>query len=163
MAFDMGQRLMQKARGVWDLNYFLCGRKIHEKPIGGLQVQYSYRTGFFGGRMDLGEVPVTQIKRVNTLRNPEGLDIIMPFKKDSPGYHEFITMPLFKMQLLETRLAELELDIQSRIESAAEMKSFAQLQETVFSIVDMIKEVRKQTEMIQGTPQLAALPETGGE
>lgn len=155
-------RFLQKPKGIVDMNYLMAGRKRYEHSIGGLKCQYGYRTGFFRGNVDLGEVPITEIKRVTSAHNPEGIDWIMPFKPGTPGYHLFHSLPLARLAQMETRLAEMELEIQAKVESAMEIKSFAQLQETVFNIVGMLQNIRREVETIRQEPTLAVTPTQAG-
>lgn len=156
------QKFMQKCKGVIDLDNIMVGRKVDEKPLGGLKCIYKYRTGFFGGEIIKGEVPVTKIRRLSSPHNPEGIEVILPFTKGSLGYHEFHSLPLVKLAIIETRLAELQLELEEKIEGAAEIKSFSELQQLIFSVVDMIQNVRKGIEAPEISPTLMAPPEQMG-
>lgn len=149
---DVRNRFLQKPKAVFDMNWLLAGRKISEKDLTPLRVTYEYRTGFFGGKVNYNEgstIPKESIIRTTTTYNPEGLEIIPPIIRGTPGWVLFSEKPFAQLALLRQEITELQMKLAVKATTLTEVKDFTQLKNIVNEVVDMFGTVRRKIETIQ--------------
>lgn len=132
-------RFMQKPEGVFYLDMLCAGRKTIERPVGPLFHQLGMRTGFFSGHINIGEVPNAKIKKFSSIHNPEGITVILPFRKGSPGWKIFHDLPLAQLSEMQSRLEEVTIQLANAVEAAQDIRSTEQLKQLLFNVYDMFK------------------------
>ncbi len=147
---------MQKPPGVIDMDYFIVGRATYDQPAGALKHNVSLRTGFFGGHVQIGDIPNSKRVPVKSIYSPEGILLILPFRKGSPGYQIFEEMPLFKLKNLQEKFDNLQIKVSQLMEEAEASRSPEQLKEMIYNIGDMMSTFKN--DMGQENTGMVALP-----
>lgn len=151
------ERFFRKSKAVFYCDELIGGRKTFESKPSGLFKNYGVRTGFFGGKMTLSGVPKVNIHRAHTSQNPEGIDIILPYKPGSIGWDIFINTPLAKLKILEHRIGILEMEITSKIERRKEL-SPTEFKEVLHEVFDMVEKIKTETANVSAGMPMAAIP-----
>lgn len=141
-------RFFQKLRVVDNLNDLCIGRKEDETP-GVLRSAITMRTGFWGGRIHINSIPkeaIITIPAGYSPQFPEGIDYILPFQKDSPGWHFFHQLPLFKLSQVERALKEKERELAAIIETG-QVKTPEELMQWASEMMDLLSDMRKKGEI----------------
>lgn len=144
-----GGRLMAKVSGVIDLNYICVGRKRYDNHIGFTRRQYGYRTGFFGGNVDYGDIPNSMVKTFASPMYAEKIDVIMPDIPGSPGWIAFRELPLVKLSIIEKKLEELEMRFAAKMEALTAATSLDQIKNIWHDSLEMIQQLRRNVEVVQ--------------
>lgn len=136
-----------KAPVVMDLNFFHVGRKQGSSSVGLLHESRVIRTRLRGGNVVISEIPHNHIINADSPQFPEGLEIILPYRKDSPGYHKLYRLPALHMAELERELEETRLKMAGMIE-ANSLQSPEQLMELVKDLLDITQKFHEKTTLV---------------
>lgn len=139
IANGMQNRFFQKSAAVLAMDFFYIGRVTESNPAGPLHEHVKIRTGFFGGHVDLGSVPLSKSHTIHVDGFPEGIMIIEPYIDGSPGWRFFHDKPLMKLGDLRHRLERMEIKLADMVEESETIRSPEQLKELINEAHDMIQ------------------------
>ena len=126
-----------------DLNFLVIGRYAGGQS-GLLHTVRRIRTGFFKGHFTTGNVP-NEFFRAGMPSEfpqfPEGVDIVFPYIKESPGYRLFVSLPATKLKIMENQLQEMKIYLANIIQSAT-MYTPEQLKEELMGVVDILDKMQ---------------------
>jgi hypothetical protein len=139
---DIRERF-QSNRNMFDLNYFYGGKRDRGSvvPEDDYHSTVHIRTRMRGGIKSLSQVPNNFIVPVEALQFPEGLDVILPYIRTSPGYRLFETSPLIRMKDLQHQVFVLHVSLKNLASEMNQITNINALQERILALLDVVKSV----------------------
>lgn len=112
----------------------------------------------------MGSIPSTFIESVPAgifPQHPDGIDIIYPYDKTSPGYRYFISLPKVKLKIQEQQMEVMKIRLTDMIETVG-MQTPEQLKENLMEVLDIMEKIFAKGTMIRAPPMTTVSPEELG-
>lgn len=142
-----------KSKTIVELDFGHIGLFEGEMTFGPWESVYRIRTKMRGGIFTTKPIPHGHALLIGAgvfPQHPQGIEIIPPCDKNSPGYQFFYKMPLMRMKMLEQDLEEANRIIEDLITVNMKQMSPEQIKENLTEIYDIF---RKGKQAITGAIQ----------
>lgn len=140
----IGGRFFGKAPAILLMDWMIPGRVVDGTPVGLVHTIYKIRTGFIRAHPVTANVPnshVIQFPAGLFPKFPEGLVLVTPHNKSSPGYKFLNYLPLMRMKILEQELDEIKIRLATIIESA-DYASPEHIKEQLMGMIEILEKIR---------------------